>query len=236
MNACRGWFVTGTDTGVGKTVVSSALVRRLRERGLRAAGMKPIASGCELTPAGLRNEDALALQAEATERWPYELVNPCAYAPAIAPHLAAEQAGRPIDFDAIERAFTAISSECDVIVVEGAGGWRVPLVGRTTLADLAARLGLPVVLVVGLRLGCLNHAFLSAEAIERTGLRLAGWVGSAIDPQFGCAAENLATLREWLPAPCLGVIPHLPGANAATAAPHLELSSLEAGTTFPEGA
>lgn len=226
MNACRGWFVTGTDTGVGKTLVASALVRRLREHGLRAAGMKPVASGCELTPVGLRNEDALALQAEASRAWPYELVNPCAYAPAIAPHLAAAQAGRPIDFDAIERACVAICSDSDAIVVEGAGGWRVPLVAHATIADLAGRLGLPVILVVGLRLGCLNHAFLSAEAIERSGLRLAAWVGSAIDPAFGCADENLATLREWLPAPCLGVIPHLPGAAAASAAPHLDLRKL----------
>jgi dethiobiotin synthetase len=222
----RGWFVTGTDTGVGKTVVASALVRSLRERGLRAAGMKPVASGCTPTAAGLRNEDALALLEESSHRWAYDVVNPCAYEPAIAPHLAAERAGRPIDLALIKQRFDQIYSASDAIVVEGAGGWRVPLTGRTTIADLAVRLGLPVILVVGLRLGCLNHAFLTAEAIERCGLTLAGWVGSTIDPEFACRDENLATLREWLPAPSLGVIPRLATATATAAAPHLDLRPL----------
>lgn len=227
----QGWFVTGTDTGVGKTLVSTALVRRLRERGLAVAGMKPVASGCAVTPDGLRNEDALALQAEASRVWHYDLVNPCAYEPAIAPHLAAAAAGRPIDLASIERNFATLRTESDAIVVEGAGGWRVPLSSRrgaSTLADLAVRLGLPVVLVVGLRLGCLNHALLTAEAIERCGLPLAGWVGSTIDPDFACLEDNVATLREWLAAPCLGVIPRLALPSAATAAPYLDLDPLGA--------
>lgn len=222
----HGWFVTGTDTGVGKTLVAAALVRRLREHGLRVTGMKPVASGCESTADGLRNEDALALQAESSQAWPYEVVNPFAYAPAIAPHVAAAQAGTPIDFDAIERNYDHLRTSSDAIVVEGAGGWRVPLAGRNTIADLAVRLRLPVVLVVGLRLGCLNHAFLTAEAIQRSGLPLAGWVGSTIDPAFACAEENLATLREWLPAPPLGVVPHLALPGAAAVAPHLDLRPL----------
>lgn len=227
-----GWFVTGTDTGVGKTLVSSALVRRLREHGLRVAGMKPVASGCTVTPDGLRNEDALALLAEASRTWPYDVVNPCAYEPAIAPHLAAEAAGRPIDLALIERNFGSMSADSDAIVVEGAGGWHVPLSAtdgaapRATIADLARRLGLPVILVVGLRLGCLNHAFLTAEAIERAGLPLAGWVGSSIDPDFALQDRNLATLRAWLPAPCLGVVPRLSAATAAAAAPYLDLAPL----------
>ena len=222
----RGFFVTGTDTGVGKTLVAAALVRRFREQGLRVAGMKPVASGSLETAAGLVNEDALILQREGSKRWPYATVNPLTYAPAIAPHLAAQEAGRPIDFDLIAARFAEIASETDLVIVEGAGGWRVPLHGRRTIASLAAQLGLPVILVVGMRLGCLNHAFLTAEAIERDGLRLAGWVANGIDPGFERRDENFATLVEWLGAPCLGQVPAMSPPDVRTAAERLDPSPL----------
>jgi dethiobiotin synthetase len=219
-------FVTGTDTNVGKTLVSAALVRRLREAGLRVAGMKPVASGSLTTAAGLRNEDALILQRESSARWPYETLNPLAFEPAIAPHVAADEAGRPIDFDLIEHRYREIVAQTDAIIVEGAGGWLVPLNGRATIADLAARLRLDVVLVVGLRLGCLNHAFLTAESIAARGLRLAGWVANVIDPRYERLAENLATLDAWLPAPRLGFVPHLAPPDVRTAAEALDLAPL----------
>lgn len=219
-------FVTGTDTGVGKTLVSAALLRRLRERGLRVAGMKPVASGCERTADGLRNEDALALQAESSGDWPYGTINPFAYAPPIAPHVAAAEAGIPIDFSTIASCYGQLAADSDRVVVEGAGGWLVPLAGGQTLADLAASLGLDVVLVVGLRLGCLNHAFLTAEAIAARGLRLAGWVANTIDPAFDRLDANLATLDERLPAPRLGLIPHLRPGDVAAAAACLDVGPL----------
>lgn len=219
-------FVTGTDTGVGKTLVAAALVRRLRERGLRVAGMKPVASGCERTPAGLRNDDALTLQRESSGDWPYEAINPFAYAPAIAPHVAAAEAGVPIDFEQIATRYRFLQASSDRVVVEGAGGWLVPLAGSRTIADLAAHLGLDVVLVVGLRLGCLNHAFLSADAIAARGLRLAGWVANAIDPGFERLDANLATLDERLPAPRLGLVPHLRPGDVAAAAAALDVAPL----------
>jgi dethiobiotin synthetase len=219
-------FVTGTDTGVGKTLVAAALVRRLRERGLRVAGMKPVASGCAPTPSGLRNEDALTLQAESSEDWPYDVVNPCAYEPAIAPHVAAIEAGVPIDFDAISACYRQLAARSDRIVVEGAGGWLVPLGGSRTIADLAAQLELDVVLVVGLRLGCLNHAFLTAEAIARRGLRLAGWVANTIDPRFERLEANLAALHDGLPAPRIGLVPHVRPGDVAAAAAALDVGPL----------
>lgn len=218
----RGWFVTGTDTGVGKTLVSGALLRALRHQGRRVAGMKPVASGCITTDAGLRNEDALILSRESSERFPYELVNPYAFAPAIAPHVAAAEAGVQIDLTLLTARHAELAARVDRIVVEGAGGWRVPIDDTYTLADLAIRLGHPVVLVVGLRLGCLNHALLSAEAILACGLRFAGWVGNAVDPDFARPEQNIATLEQRLPGPCLGLIPRLRRADIRSAAEVLE--------------
>jgi dethiobiotin synthetase len=214
----RGLFVTGTDTGVGKTLVAAGLVHALRARGLRVAGMKPVASGSVVTPEGLRNEDALALQGAASRPWPYETVNPYAFEPAIAPHIAAAEAGVTVDLAVIERAYRTLAAESDVVVVEGAGGFLVPLGPGLSFADLPLRLDLEVVLVVGLRLGCLNHAFLTAEAIEARGLALAGWVGSQLDPGYLRLAENLAALKAGLPTSCLGVIPPLNPPDPAAAA------------------
>jgi dethiobiotin synthetase len=219
----RGIFVTGTDTGVGKTLVAAGLVHALRGRGLRVAGMKPVASGSVVLPEGLRNEDALALQAAASRPWSYEIVNPYTFEPAIAPHIAAKEAGISVDIDLISRSFDQLSAASDVVVVEGAGGFLVPLGPGLSFADIPLRLGLEVVLVVGLRLGCLNHAFLTAEAISARGLALAGWVGNQVDPGYERLAENLAALEAGLPTPCLGVIPPLNPPDPTAAAPCLRI-------------
>lgn len=218
----RDFFVTGTDTGVGKTLVSAALLHAWRQRGHVVAGMKPVASGAMVTPRGLRNEDALALQAAASRDWPYEVVNPYVFAPPIAPHLAAAEAGTAIDLEAISSPFKLLKSAAEVVVVEGAGGFLVPLGPQLSFADLPGVLGLEVILVVGLRLGCLNHAFLTAEAIERRGLHLAGWVGNGIDPGFSRLEDNLDSLRRGLPAPCLGVIAPLDPADPCAASAALQ--------------
>lgn len=212
MNAAlpAGCFVTGTDTGIGKTRAAVALLQALAARGLRAVGMKPVASGCEATPAGLRNDDALALIAASAGAPDYALVNPYAFAPPVAPHLAARAAGCGIDFAHIEDCARCLAAGADWLVVEGVGGWRVPLGAGGELATLAQRLGLPVVLVVGLRLGCLNHALLSADAILAAGLPLAGWIANRIDPDMALADDNLVTLTALLPAPCLGTLAWCP--------------------------
>ena len=208
-----GLFVTGTDTGVGKTRVAAGLCRAYGARGLRVAAMKPVASGSVRGPRGLRNEDALELQRAMTVRATYAEINPFAFEPPIAPHIAAEEAGTPIDFARLESAYRRLSARSDVVVVEGAGGWLAPLDAARGFADLAVAWGLDVVIVVGLRLGCLNHALLTAESVERRGLRIAGWVGNAIDSRFERRRANLATLRARLPAPCLGLLPHAPVAD-----------------------
>lgn len=221
------FFVTGTDTEVGKTTVAAGLLHAARQSGLSTAAAKPVASGCEMTTDGLRNSDALALLGECTLSMRYEAVNPFAFEPAIAPHLAAREAG--VDLSVARLADPVrqmLALQADFSLVEGAGGWRVPLVGGETLSDLAMQLGLPVILVVGVRLGCINHALLSAEAIERDGLRLAGWVANIVDPSTSRLEENLATLAERLSAPCLGRVPRLVAANPSDVAPYLDLGPL----------
>jgi dethiobiotin synthetase len=217
----KGVFVTGTDTDCGKTVVARGIVSALRSGGIRVGVMKPVSAGAESTPDGMRNQDALDLMAESDLGLPYETVNPWVFAPAIAPHIAATQAGTPIRFAPLLDAFARIRAASDAVVVEGAGGWRVPLGPDGDMADLAATLGLPVLLVVGLRLGCLSHALLTAESIERRGCRLAGWVGNCVDPAMAVRAENVATLRERLPAPCVGIVPRLDDPTGAAVAAHL---------------
>jgi dethiobiotin synthetase len=209
MTMRRDFFVTGTDTGVGKTLVSAALLRAWRQRGRAVAGMKPVASGSTPTPDGWHNEDALTLQAESSRPWPYGAINPYAFEPPIAPHIAAAEAGVEVDLDRLRSCFQVLQGATEVVVVEGAGGFLVPLGPQRSFADLPQALGLEVIIVVGLRLGCLNHAFLTAEAVAARGLRLAGWVGNRIDPDFARPEPNLDALHAGLAAPCLGVIPHL---------------------------
>lgn len=213
-----GIFVTGTDTGVGKTRVSVALIHALRAQGLRVAGMKPVSAGSE--PGGL-NEDVLALRQASNVDAALEDVNPYAFAEPIAPHIAAELTGTRIEIERIAEAYSRLAARADVVVVEGAGGWRVPLNEREDMADLAQRLGLPVLLVVGLRLGCLNHAILTADSILAWRLPWGGWVGNHIDPAMAQQAANIAALRARLPAPCLGIQPWC-GPRSDDAAPQAE--------------
>jgi len=198
-------FVTGTDTGVGKTLISVALIELLQQQGLKVAGMKPIASGCEMTADGLRNDDALKLSQQSNVDLPYELINPYAFEPAIAPHIAAEQAGIEIELDKIQQNYSLIKQQVDVVVVEGAGGWLVPLNNTQTMADLAVLLDLPIILVVGIGLGCINHALLTVKAIEASGLKLYGWVANHIEVT-GQANEIIQTLTQQIIAPCLGCV------------------------------
>jgi dethiobiotin synthetase len=213
----RGLFITGTDTEVGKTVVATALVRALVQAGLRVGVMKPIAAGADPTPEGLRNSDALALMAASNVRASYQTVNPVCLPLAASPHIAAASAGIRVEFAPILRCFDRLTLLSELVVVEGAGGWYVPLNETESMADLAAALDLPVVLVVGLRLGCLNHAQLTARAIEARGLRLAGWIGNHLFPHFEHAAENIATLEARLPGPLLDVLPFQPHAPESAA-------------------
>lgn len=206
----RGVFVTGTDTGIGKTRASALLVRAHRACARSAIGMKPVASGCRETPDGLRNEDAEALIAASDPAPPYALCNPYAFAPPIAPHVAAREAGVAIALDPIVEVYRTLASMADRVVVEGVGGWAVPISDALMQADLARALDVPVVLVVGLRLGCLNHALLSARTIRADGCVLAGWIANRIDPDMARAEENLATLRARIDAPLLGVLAHSP--------------------------
>lgn len=208
LRAPRGYFVTGTDTGVGKTRIAVALIHALRAQGLRVAGMKPVAAGHQ---PGELNEDVVALMQASNVAADLRDVNPYAFEPAIAPHIAAAQAGVQIDLDVIRAAHARLSAQADAVVVEGAGGWRVPLNEREDLADLAQALNVPVVLVVGLRLGCLNHALLTAESVARRGLPWAGWVGNAIDPAMDRRRENIESLKTRLPGPCLGIFSYQPG-------------------------
>ncbi len=205
--AAHGWFVTGTDTGVGKTRAALALMRACQRQGHCTIGMKPVASGCQTTPVGLRNSDALALLRQSNLDAPYEWINPYVLQPPIAPHLAAAQAGIRLEITPIIKAYQRLRPLAQRIVVEGAGGWRVPINEGETLADVALALRLPVVLVVGLRLGCINHALLTAEAIARDGAPLVGWIGSAIDSDYA-PDTTLETLRARIAAPCWGWIRH----------------------------
>lgn len=205
----KGFFVTGTDTAVGKTVVTAALARGLVAHGLRVGVMKPVASGSERTAAGLRNDDALALLAASNVEAPYERVNPYCFEPAISPHIAAEEAQVTVDLARIRRDFETLADSADLMLVEGAGGWLAPVGPRTSIREVALALELPVIVVVGLRLGCINHALLTKLAVESHGARFAGWVANTIDPAMARAKENLESLARLLGEPPLAVVPHL---------------------------
>lgn len=204
-----GIYITGTDTGVGKTLVATAWTHALTASGLKVVGLKPIASGAGRDREGrLQNADALALQAASSVALPYEQVNPYCFEPAIAPHLAAAEADRCIGIDALVQWYGRASAGADIALVEGAGGWRVPLHPLGFLSDLPEQLGLGVVLVVGLKLGCLNHARLTLEAIEHAGrCPFLGWIGNRIDPGFERVDDNLQTLERLLGGPALALLP-----------------------------
>jgi len=214
----KGYFVTGTDTGIGKTRVSAGLLKALSNAGMKSAGMKPVASGAEQTPHGLRNEDALALMAAASLKKPYAVVNPYCFAPPVAPHLAAREAQVEIEMDPIRAAYAELCRGADAVVVEGVGGWQVPLSAGLEVPDLTREFDLPVLLVVGMRLGCLNHALLTARAIRADGLELGGWVANGIDPDFQRPEANLATLEAELGAPLLARLEYAPKAPLAETA------------------
>ena len=207
----RGFFITGTDTAVGKTVVACALARGLRARGARVAVMKPVASGATRTPAGLRSADALALMEAAQAATPYAVVNPYCFEPAISPHIAAKEAQIEVDIAMIRRNFEVLAADADWVVIEGAGGWFTPISERQTMADVAWALAVPTLMVVGVRLGCLNHAQLTRLAIEARGVSFAGWIASGVDPAMERTAENLASLERLLGEPAVAIAPCEPG-------------------------
>lgn len=216
--------MTGTDTGVGKTFASVALLHALRARGLRALGMKPVAAGCERTAQGWRNEDALALRAASDPVPDYADLNPVALPAATAPQLAARAAGVVVALAPLQAAFSRLAAQADAVVVEGAGGWLAPLGDGLEQSAMARAVGGQVLLVVGLRLGCLSHARLTAAAVQADGCRVAGWIGNRIDPAFDRGDDYLALLRDALPGPCLGVLEH--GADAGSAADALAVAPL----------
>lgn len=222
------YFVTGTDTGVGKTMASAAILEAAKAAGKRTLGMKPIASGCDQTPDGLRNEDALALQKAMTESLAYDLINPVTLEPAIAPHVAAAQAGKTITAQRLIGFCRGLQMRpADLMLVEGAGGWRVPLNDRETFAAVPRELEMPVILVVALKLGSINHAMLTAEAIRADGLRIAGWVANRPEQEpMSCERETLEYLLNHLGAPCLGVLPWVASGDPAELAVNLGLQPL----------
>jgi len=222
----RSWFVTGTDTGVGKTYVSVAMLHALRGRGLRAVGMKPVASGCDRTADGWRNEDALALFAASDPLPAYADVNPYALPAATAPQLAARDADVAVELPPILSAYARLAATADAMVVEGVGGWAAPLADGFDQAELVRAIDAHVVLVVGLRLGCLSHARLTARAVEADGCRLVGWIGNRVDPDFDRVDDYLGLLRDALPVPCLGVLAHALEGDGVAAACALDVLPL----------
>jgi len=221
------YFVTGTDTEVGKTVASCALLQAANRAGFRTAGYKPVASGSEMTTDGLRNTDALALQRNSGVALKYEDVNPYTFAEPTSPHIVSEDEGRPIDAHALSAGLQALSHKADWVLVEGAGGWYTPLAADWTFADWVQAERLPVILVVGVKLGCINHALLTAQAIAQAGLPLVGWIANDVIPPGKRHTEYLATLTRLLPAPLLGEIPYLEhGPDAAEPGQYLDLTAL----------
>ena len=219
MNAAV-YFVAGTDTAVGKTRVTAGLLAAGRAAGLKVAGMKPVASGAEIHQDGLVSADALQIAAASGQTTPYKKLNPYCLLDAISPHIAANRQNIQLDIRKIDEIAVQLAGRHELLLIEGAGGWYTPISESESMADLAKALGAPVILVVGLRLGCLNHARLTREAIERVGCTLAGWIANRIDPHLAASTENLATLERLMDAPPLAVLPH--AINAAHDARHLQ--------------
>lgn len=224
--AIKRWFVTGTDTEVGKTVASSALLQAAQLAGYRCAGYKPVASGSEMTPEGLRNSDALALQTHSSVALRYDEVNPYTFAEPTSPHIVSAALQQPIEFICLSAGLQQLAQRADWLLVEGAGGWFTPLSDTHTFADWVQQEQLPVILVVGMKLGCINHALLTAQAVQQAGLTLAGWIANDVTAPGLRHQEYLVTLRRMLPAPFLGEIPHLPQAESQPLGQYLDLSAL----------
>lgn len=208
------WFITGTDTEVGKTVASGALLQAANAAGFSTAGYKPVASGCEQTPAGIRNGDALTLQRYSSTKLDYASVNPLAFLEPTSPHIISAEEGRPITFETMSKGLRALEPQAQWILIEGAGGWFTPLSETQTYADWVTQEQLSVILVVGVKLGCINHAMLTAEAVRSRGLRLAGWIANDIQPPGSRHQAYLLSLKQRIPAPFLGEIPYLSQAEA----------------------
>lgn len=222
----QAFFVAGTDTDVGKTLISAAILHQAQQRGLTTLGLKPVSAGCVPSPQGLRHGDAQLLASVSSVSLDYQQINPVALEPAIAPHIAAQEAGLNLTAQRLSGYCRGALGLADLTLIEGAGGWRVPLNSQETLADLPRQLNLPVVLVVGLRLGCLSHALLTAEAIIRDGLPLTAWVANTLDPHMPRLEQNIESLIQRLPAPLLGVVPHLSEPTPTAAAEHLDVTPL----------
>ena len=219
----QAFFITGTDTDAGKTSIAAGLLCAAKQQQRSTLAMKPVASGCEMTAQGLRNSDALSLIAQSTVQLPYTQINPYAFAPAIAPHIAAQEAGVELSVADLYRAAQLILQEqADFTLVEGAGGWRGPISATEFLSDFAIALQLPVILVVGVKLGCINHALLTAQDILSDGLELAGWVANVVAPNCARLAENLTTLQQLMPVPCLAEVPYLSVASAESVVEHVQ--------------
>ncbi len=216
------FFITGTDTDAGKTLITAGLLEAANRRGVSTLALKPLAAGAEVTDQGLCNADALLLQQYSSQKLPYAQVNPVLLKEAIAPHIAADHEGKRVTVERLEGFCRgAMMQPAKLRLLEGAGGWRVPVNQRENLSELPRRLQLPVILVVGMRLGCLNHAMLTAEAIAADGVPLAGWIANRVDPQMRCYEENLDSLRSRIAAPLLAEVPFMEAASVEQAADHL---------------
>jgi dethiobiotin synthetase len=224
----RGYFISGTDTDVGKTVLTLGLMTALKKTGMKVGGMKPVASGCIRTKNGLRNEDALQIQSLSDNDPPYEQVNPYAFVPPVAPHVAATETGIVIDLLEIKKCYENLLHTVDAIIVEGVGGWRVPFGNGLAVPDLVLSLDLPVILVVGLKIGCINHAILTAEAMIRDGVQLKAWVANEITPDYTTLTPTLEYLNATIPGPMLGCIPFMETPDIDDIAANLTLSLLKA--------
>jgi dethiobiotin synthetase len=221
------FFVAGTDTDAGKTFVSQALLIAANNAGMSCYGLKPVAAGCVDTGEGLQNDDALRLMQSSNVKLSYQQVNPIALEPAIAPHVAAKQQNVTLNAQKVVGFCRgALMNRADFIIVEGAGGWRVPLNNRETMAQIPKELSLPVILVVGVKLGCINHALLTVEAIIRDGLQIAGWVANHIDNQMESSAESVATLKAAISAPFIGEVPFIENQDVASASNYLQLGEI----------
>ena len=221
------FFITGTDTDAGKTVVTCGLLVAAKLQGFKTLGLKPVASGCVETSAGLRNDDAMKIIDTMTHSLAYEQVNPVAFVPAVAPHIAASETDCVITIEQLtDYCRSALMAPVNFALIEGAGGWRVPVNKRQVLSELPKVLGIPVILIVGMKLGCINHALLTVEAIMRDGLPLAGWVANQVNPDMARYKENMATLKTLITAPCLGEVPYMTKISSERVATYLDLRLL----------